>query len=317
MLLDERAVVDMCATLTAEHFYRERHRHLYGAMLALHAQGVRVDPITLAEQLDGAGEFAAAGGKEYIGYLTDVVPTGENASGYALIVRERADRRRLIERLAAATSELYEGKVPARDIATGLQADILPLAVSTAKRGFVHAREDLWPLIESIEARARDGLTTAPAYVVPTGYPEIDDEIAGGVERGELMVIAGVPGGCKTAIAMNVSINRVLADRPSGVLFVSAEMTRRKLHTRNLATVGRIAFSALRSGHLDGADWPRIANASEILGRAPLWVDQTPTPAIDHILAKCRKEKAEHPEIALVVVDFISWCNALLNRVGG
>jgi replicative DNA helicase len=306
---DERALMAAIEIVDFNSFYIERNRKVFRAIVTLAETGSALDAVTVCAELARRGELESVGGKDYV--YVDLVGAGAfapNVTDYAKIVREKADRRQLIETLATATRELYGTELAVKDIATDLQATLLPVAAEMRGEGFVHVKHDLWPLIESIEALARSG-SKVPACAVPTGYPEIDQQIAGGFERGEFVVIAGVPGGCKTALATNIALNvtcPIVTGTPAiGALIVSAEMTRRKLHMRNLAAVGRIDFRSLREGNLRDDDYTRLARASSALSNCPLWVDQTPTPSITDIVAKCRKQKAEHPEIGLIVVDFI------------
>jgi replicative DNA helicase len=141
--------------------------------------------------------------------------------------------------------------------------------------------------------------------VVPTGYLEIDSNTCGGFERGHFVVLAGVPGSAKTGAALNIALSVARAEDPVGVLFVTAEMTRRQLIKRSLANLSQVELSRIRQGAMRDDDFPRLARGSGYFSTLPLWLDETPTPDIASIVAKCRAKKAEHPEIGLIVVDFI------------
>lgn len=308
LLVDPETLDRIRPIVRADDFYFERHRRLFMAASALSDAGTRVDPVTLSDQLFRDGMLDRCGGKEYIGFLVDAVPTAANAPYHAKIVREKADRRGLIEKLSAATHELMTGPSSVHEVAIIVTDALLPAAAGAGRVGFVHVSEDLIPTLEDIETKKTGAIGK---HTVPTGYPEIDDAIDGGMERGDLMIIAGVPGGCKTAAAMNISLN-VVRDRdyaegldPLGALIVSAEMNRRKLLRRNLSTIARVDFSAMKKGNLSASEWHLLTKAAVDLKHRHLWADQTPSPAIEDIIAKCRSEKRDHPEIALVIVDFI------------
>jgi replicative DNA helicase len=307
-LLMDGSVADAARLIVApEHFYAQRHARLFEAMLAVLDAGARLDPHTLCDELTRRGTLEACGGKEYVGYLMDAVPTAANIEYHARIVRDFADRRATIAALRDAAEVIATREQPLRDTAAALQSTLLPIAAESGRRGFVHVKEDLWPLMEAIEARARGD---AASNLIPTGYPEIDDAIGGGFRRAELVFLAGVPGGLKTATAMNIAINVAneaedVCRAPVGAAIVSAEMTRAELHERNLARLGQVPYGALRNGRLADADYPRLARAAGMLGNLPLWVDETPRPTLDDTAAKCRHLKSQHPEIGLVVVDFV------------
>jgi replicative DNA helicase len=303
-LEDERALLKALAIIDADSFYRESHRRIFAAMVRMLECAHKIDPVTLSQHLEDRGELASVGGREFIyGQITDAVPTTENVEYYARIVHEKAERRRLLVIVANARAALMDSAIPVRQIATDLQTTLVSSTLEPGRDGFVRIKEDLWAILQSIEA---DASGARAKNVVRTWYPEIDSKISGGFERGHFVVFAGVPGSAKTAAVLNIAINvATQGENPLGVAFVSAEMTRPQLIRRTLANIGRVPLTNLRSGKLQDHDWPRMARAGGILSPAPFWVDQTPTPGIEDVVAKCRSLKAEHPEIALIIVDFI------------
>src|SRR5580765_462799 len=110
MLMDQDAIVRAAELVDDSMFYAERHRRIFRSMVAITERGGVVDPLTLSEELSRKGELKAAGGKDYIGYLVDAVPTAANVEYHAQIVREKAILRRLIEVSTAIISEAFEGK---------------------------------------------------------------------------------------------------------------------------------------------------------------------------------------------------------------
>jgi replicative DNA helicase len=300
-IADESSLLATLEVLAPDAFYREAHRRIFRAMVSMAESGRKIDGVTLCQQLADVGELESCGGKAYVG-VELITPRfdGRNVTDHAAIVREKADRRRMIERLQTAVAEVWDSEIPVRAVASALQSDLLGVAIAPEREGFVRMKHDLWGVMESIEARARGGQAER---CVPTGYHEIDTGIAGGIERGEFCVFAGVPGGCKTAAAMNIALNVTLDN--IGVLFVSAEMTRRKLILRNLSRASNVPFMRLRTGELEEGDYPRLARGNGILSTVPLWIDETPLPDIRQIKAKCRARKADEPSIGLIVVDFI------------
>src|SRR5215210_8592413 len=108
MLIDQDAVMRALEVVDDTMFYAERHRRLFRAMMSITERGSVVDPLTLADELSRRGELDGAGGKDYIGFLVDAVPTAANIEYHARIVREKALRRRLIEVSTAIVSEAFE-----------------------------------------------------------------------------------------------------------------------------------------------------------------------------------------------------------------
>ena len=107
-------------------FYREGHRRLFRAMLALTEQRVVIDHITLRDELLRRGELEAAGGLEYLAELVDAVPTAANLEFHAKIVRDKAILRRLIEASTSIITEAYDGHSTANDLLDSRRIQDLP-----------------------------------------------------------------------------------------------------------------------------------------------------------------------------------------------
>jgi replicative DNA helicase len=300
---DERALMRALELVDVSMFYRERNRRIFHALISLAERGITIDPITLCDELERMGELTASGGREYVYRdLLDAIPTTANVEHHAAIVREKFELRRIITIAQAAADEAMSGKTVPSTIAASLQRDVLPLATDMRRQGFVRVKEDVWSVMEEIELTAQGGNSKR---FVPTGYWEIDTQTSGGFERGTFVVFAGVPGSAKTAVGINIALRMAQAEQPIGALFVSAEMTRKSAIKRCLSNLGGIELTKLRKGTLVDDDWPRLAKASGVLAQLPLWIDETPTPDIQAIVAKCRQQKSEHPEIGFVLVDFV------------
>src|SRR6185437_9063265 len=116
MLMDQDALLRAVETVDDTMFYAERHRRIFRAMVAIAQRGGVVDPLTLSDELERRGELDGAGGKEYIGFLVDAVPTAANIEYHAAIVREKAILRRLIEASTTIIAEAFEGRVTATEL---------------------------------------------------------------------------------------------------------------------------------------------------------------------------------------------------------
>src|SRR5213075_2053572 len=116
MLMDQDAIVRSVELVDDSMFYAEKHRRIFRSMVAITEHGSVVDPLTLSEELQRRGELDASGGKDYIGYLVDAVPTAANVEYHAQIVREKAILRRLIEVSTTIVSEAFEGKSTAVEL---------------------------------------------------------------------------------------------------------------------------------------------------------------------------------------------------------
>jgi replicative DNA helicase len=110
MLLDQDAALRAAELVEDWMFYREAHRRLFRAMLALTEQRTVIDHITLRDELLRRGELETAGGLEYLAELVDAVPTAANIEFHSKIVKDKAILRRLIETSTSIITEAYYGQ---------------------------------------------------------------------------------------------------------------------------------------------------------------------------------------------------------------
>lgn len=305
MLIEERAVLHALAALPESAFYAERHRRIFGAMTTLHASGTTIDPLTLANLLEARGELAAAGGKDYLGFLVDAIPTAANVAHHCGIVREWAARRDLLASLEQSVASIHaSGKgTTAKEIAQAAFTALLPhTAAGSSGAGFVPAKSIVWPTMEAIEKSANG---TAPG--LRTGWRRVDEEL-GGFQPGELFIPGGAEKMGKSVFSLNLCLR--IASRPEndgggGCAYVSAEMTGKALMKRCLAWESRVDARALRTGKLRDDDWPRLARAGGVISNLPLWIDDQAVPTLADVIARSTHLKALHPELRLIVVDFL------------
>src|SRR6202044_3284519 len=180
-------------------FYREGHRRMFRAMIAVTERGAVVDPLTLSDELDRRGELAASGGKDYIGVLVDAVPTSANIEYHARIVREKALLRRLIEVSTGIVSEAFEARTTAAELLDSAEHRILQLSQQRGGSEFARLKELMWPAMERIEALQKGGKTITG---VPSGFADLD-ELTSGFQPSDLVILAARPsmGKCLAADA--------------------------------------------------------------------------------------------------------------------
>lgn len=292
------AVAAARAILGPDDFTVAANRHIFAALLSLVDRGVEVDPLTLSDALTQRGELAAAGGKERIAELLDCVPDGANVAYHARIVRELAERRRLVELGATLQREAADRGVDMTEATRAAVEALLPMASADQQGGGFRAA-DWWHVMREIEDRARGkslpGLTT--------GYPEIDD-VTAGFQPGELVIVGGVAKGGKTSLALAFT-RHALLERREPVAFVSAEMTGASLMERLLAAEAGVPVQRVTSGRLWDADYPRMARASGVLAGSRLFIDDAALPSLEDIRARALSLVAAQGPVKLLVVDFL------------
>ena len=297
MLSEQDAVVKTREILTGDAFFRPAHRRLFDAMTGLSDRGEIVDPLTLTVALESTDELESVGGRKYLGYLIDVVPSASNVEYHAKIVRDFAERRSLIEIAETLAKAASDGAVPVQDTAQAASSALLPAAASLSKGGFVHIRDLIHDVANDIEAASQG---TASGYQF--GFRDID-LATGGALPGEVVFVCSVPGACKTALTLNMALSA--AERGEGVMYFSAEMKDKALIKRLVSNRAQVNGYSIRTGRIQDGEFVRLGAALGALGQLPFWVDDTPEPDIALMKARARALKAKHPEIKWVYVDFI------------
>jgi replicative DNA helicase len=299
MMMDRNAIVRAAEFVDETMFYREGHRRIFRAALALSERGSVVDVLTLADELARRGELEAAGGKDYLAQIVDAVPTSANVEYHARIVREKAVVRRLIETSTEIVSEAFDGRTTSADLLDRAEQRIFQINQTRKAEGFHRMKELLWTAMERIEELSRHGEDVTG---VPSGFTELD-RLTLGFQPSELIIVAARPSMGKTAFVLNAAQNAAFIGNTRVAIF-SLEMAREQLVTRMLAAEGWVDAQKLRSGKLSDDDFRNLGKASGILGSLPIWIDDTPGLTALEIRSRARRLKAEN-DIGLIIIDYM------------
>ena len=299
ILMDHNTLLRLVGILDDTMFYRERNRRIYSAMVSLSERNDVIDPLTVSDELARRGELESSGGKEYVGFLVDVVPTAANVEYHARIVREKALRRRLIEVSTQIVTDAFESPNQAEELLDEAEHRIFQVNESRGNQGFTRIKELLWPAMERIELL---GTGKATITGVPSGFKDLDD-LTTGFQPSDLVIIAARPSMGKTAFVLNVAQNAAL-DNNIGVAFFSLEMSKDQLVQRLITSEARVDAQRLRKGKLGDEEVVRLGRAAGILSHAPIWIDDTPGMTLLEMRSKARRLKMEN-DIGMVVIDYL------------
>lgn len=296
VLLEGATWERIAAALRADDFYRPDHRVIFYAFSELAAASQAIDVTTVSAHLQRRGQLAAAGGLAYLSTLARDTPTAANAPAYAGIVRDRAAQRGLLAFARRLAAEVIEGGGSAQDLASAAQEELLRLQADVRHgRGLVGAGALVAELIDDMDRRT-DGHRG-----LVLGLSDFD-ELTGGLDAGDLAVIAGRPAMGKTALLVTIAAN-VSQTQPVAVF--SAEMPALQLMRRCFALATGISQRELRRpDQFEEQHWQRIGAAAPALSARRLHVDDTAAPTLAHIRAECAALKAR-AGLALVLVDYL------------
>ena len=301
LLLDSEQVLSVAEIIKPEDFYREAHQRIFAWLLKQSRDGKAADALGLAAYVRDSTEGEAMGGPVYVSSLPDYAGTTENVEYHAKIIEERSTRRKLLVVAQQILTNSYEGSIDVDDLIDMAERDVMEVSQDQGKQGWSQLGLILDDEMQKIEARTeQSGEVTG----IPTGLDELDKKLAG-LQKTDLLILAARPGMGKTALALNIAQNASVVHQ-TGVGMFSLEMSRGQLATRMLVSEARVDSGKVRTGQLNTEhDWPALELASETLYRAPLWIDDTPGMSITQVRAKARRLKREHPDLGLIVIDYL------------
>jgi replicative DNA helicase len=303
LLVSNAAVHRVSSFLRAEHFFSAVHGRIYEAVRGMVEAGREASPLTLLALFEGDPDLRAVGGGGYLFDLATNVVTVINAEDYGRAVFDAALRRRLVELGEAAVDAACRPQVgvEAADLVRRVEADVFALGeqLEGAAAGPAGEGEAVAGALAETSVAYRAG---GRPVGLSTGLKDLDDMV-GGLEAGQLAIVAARPGMGKTALgASTIALSVARAGVP--VLMFSLEMTRTQLARRHLAAISGVPAMAQKSGRVTEADWRALAEAQRALDGLPIVIDDKAAVTVGHVRAQARRMKRRRG-VGLVIVDHL------------
>ena len=314
MLLSKQAITDVAETIKVDDYYRPAHGLIHKVIVEMLAAGVEaVDPVTVAGELGRRGDLAKAGGPDYLHGLVNAVPTAANAEYYAEIVREQAVFRRLVEAGTRIAGMGYAARGDVDEVAAQAAAQVSAV-VETRDRendGFFSIADNLGQSLDMIQAAGSRKTITG----IPSGFADLD-ALTHGWQPGQVIVVGARPGMGKSTLGLDFA-RACAIHHGTPAAFVSLEMNQvTELNLRLLSAEARVALHHLRSGHMSDEDWTRVARRVPDITAAPLYINDS-VKSMSDIQAKLRRLKNRHPDLGLVIIDYLQLIETASKRDRG
>jgi replicative DNA helicase len=299
MLIEKEAVPKAIEMLTKESFYLRSHQQIYEAMISLFEAGEPIDTVTLYEELKKRNQVEEIGGAVYLSQLSQNISSAANIEFHARIIIEKQILRGLITSSHEIARSAYEGNQDAFEILDEAERKIFEITESHLQKSFQgmdRAVRDALEYIEAIHSQ-KDR-----KFSVPSGFYELD-EILGGFQKSDLVIVAARPSMGKTAFALTVARNAAI-DHGVPVGVFSLEMSTMQLIIRLLCAEGRLNAHLVRTGKLPSEEGVKLSKNAHKLINAPLYVDDSPSQTVLEIRAKARRLKAEK-NVGMIIIDYL------------
>jgi len=299
LLIDRDAIIKIAPFLHPEDFYRETHGQIYAAILDLHERRQPADIVTLSDELERRGQLEAVGGSAYLTSLINSVPTSIHVEYYAHIVERTAILRRLIEAAGKIAALAYEEAEDVDVVVDRAEQILFDVSQRRVSRGLTPIKRVLTEYYDRIEYLHQH---QGEMVGLPTGFIDLD-RLLGGMQRSDLIIVAGRPGMGKSSLGMTIAQNVALKHN-AVVAFFSIEMSAEQVVQRMIASETGISSQRLRVGDIRDIEWDKFVKASGTLAEAMIFIDDTPSPSPMEIRTKCRRLAAEYG-LDLVIVDYL------------
>jgi len=299
ILVDNDTLLDVLEILSPDDFYRSAHQKIFSAISELFSRNEPVDLVTLTNILRENDRLEEIGGAAYLANLVDTVPLAVNAQYYAKIVYDKACLRRLIEKANSIAKRCFEDRGDVDSVIDFAESSIFEISENKIRPTFYPIGKIIESNIDVLEERQGNrALVTG----VATGFTKLD-ELTAGLQKADLVILAGRPGMGKTALALNIAKNAAV-DANIPVAIFSLEMSKEQLSFRMLSSEARIDSSRLRRGFISQDDWIKITDSAGVLSQAPIFIDDSPNITALEIRAKSRRLKMEK-DIGLIIIDYL------------
>ena len=299
MLIDEVAIGLAIEVLDEMWFYDDAHRKIYKAVVDLYQSRKNVDLITLSNKLKSDGLLDQVGGVTYLSRIIELVPTSANVEHYAQIVREKGVLRRLIKNATTIISDSFASNGNVEEAVDNAERLIFEVADLKESQKSVHIKDLVKEGIETLDRlyQRKEHITG-----VATGFAKLDN-MTSGLQKSDLVIIAGRPSMGKSALAVSIAEN-VGIEHKFGVALFSLEMSKEQLVQRMLCSQARVDAHKVRSGFLSPSDWPKLTAAAGRLSESKIFIDDTPAISALELRAKARRLKA-NSDIDLIILDYL------------
>ncbi len=312
ILADNRAMERASALIKPEHFYDPLHGRIFETMShMIERGGVVVTPLTLHATMKADPGVIETGGQAYFDALRGAAPAIPNIKDYLSDLAVRRSLIRIGEDIVNTAYDAPTEKTSKEQIAEAEKALYAVAETSKYGEGAMDFHEALRRTVEVAErAVARGGRISG----VTSGFTDVDN-LLGGLQPSDLLILAGRPGMGKTALGTNMAFHcakAYLQDLASGaeyprgapVLFFSLEMAAQQLSARILSEQAEIEVWKIRNGKFNESEWEKFVLTMQDLSALPLYIDDTGGISIAQIAARARRLKREK-NIGLIIIDYL------------
>ena len=311
LMLEKEALTNIIDILKPENFYKDAHKEIYQAITDLFNNSQPIDLLTVTNQLKKNGTLDIVGGSYYVTKLTTRVNSASNIEFHSRIILEQSIKRELINISSKVQKDAYEDTIDVFDLLDQTEQSLFDVSESHIRKNYKKVQNLMKEAIDELETKKekKDGITG-----VPSGFIDLDT-ITSGWQPSDLVIVAGRPSMGKTAFVLslirNASIDHNL---PMGIF--SLEMSSLQLVNRLISSEAELDSDKIRKGNLKDYEWQQLLHKTDMLQKAPIFIDDTPALSILELRAKARRLKSQH-DIQCIIVDYLQLMTSEYGKTSG
>lgn len=299
LLLNPDTLPTVITRLKPECFYREQHREIYSIIIRMFSNGQNADIITVMNEVVASGVFETSEmAKTYLRGIMEGVPSTSNIASYCKIVEDKYLTRALISAAREILDASSDGSEDPKTLLDLAEQKIYEIRQGRDVEGLTRLSEIIVSAYDRIQKLS--GEDKDEYQGLRTGYKLLDTYISG-LNKSDLIIVAGRPGMGKSAFALNIAANVGKKNPDKDICVFSLEMGKEQLATRMLSSEALVPNTSLTSGMISNEEWIKLAEAADALSQINIYIDDTAGITVPQMKAKLRRMR----NLGLVIIDYL------------
>lgn len=302
IMIDPSLITTAAAKLKPDSFYVQMHKDIFETLLDMFNASRPMEPLLILDELRNRGVFKEEDEKDYLLTMAQTASSVSNISYYVNIIEEKSALRNILKTCSEVSALCYKGGVKASDILDEAERRIYNITRGRQNVDLENLRDVVENEADRISELVTD--TTGKFEPVKTGISSYDN-IIGGMNKSDLVILAARPGMGKTALALNIAYNVAMSPRynpKKSVVFFSLEMSSAQLAQRIISSACMIDHGVLQRGALSEDEWRLLVEfQKERLFGTRFLISDDSMASITDMKAKIRRVE----NVGLVVVDYL------------
>jgi replicative DNA helicase len=303
VLIDQASLAKVSDNLVPDDFYNRLNDEIFDVMLQLEDKGCPIDILIVSKELD---KKKIQTHDAIVSHLTDCVnsvPSSSHIKQYAKDVKEKSALRAIIKTATAIQEMGREDNADAEDLLDVAERGLFNISIKRGKKKYYEIKDIVGGSVDKLKKIMSGEIQPG----IMTGLKELDDIIAG-LHPSDLIIIGARPSLGKSAIAMNLAYN--ISVQNKSVAIFSLEMDKTSLSDRLISIKSGLSLHGIRTGTFSGHKTKaqiiaEAEEAQEYIKTLPILIEDTPVQSVMEIKRACRRIKAEHKDLSLVIVDYL------------